>query len=130
MKKITKNEAVQLIQKGLFPVCQTSYRGDFVFVNSLSELDRLESISQYQLFVLWGYEESEIQSFELEKTAMELTIDEATELLLSNSPIYIKTIVKKDVDEFVGRRQLQDLLRLYRKYDLQHIPFRLYWNVE
>ena len=129
MKKITKKEATQLIEQGFFPVCQTSSRGDYFYVYSLSELQRLEGLSAYQLFVLWGYEKAAIQAFRIPDSAMELTVGDAISLMMEDVPVYVRALGEVQEEAFQGRFQIHDFENVCRKNKLYHRPFLVYWYV-
>lgn len=126
MKKITKHEATQLIQQGIFPICQTSSRGDYCFIYSLSELQRLEGLSSSQLFILFGYEDSELKAFQVPEDAMVLTLDEAISLLLKGEQVWVKILGEEDEKLFQGKSQFRNFENLYKEYNFAHHPLIIY----
>lgn len=129
MKKIRKQEATQLIEQGLFPVCQTSSRGDYCFVYSLAELQRLEKLSSSQLFILLGYEVSELQAFQVPSNAIDLTGNDAIALLLKGEKICVKALGEEGEKVFQGKGQFRDFENFYKENVLYHRPFIIYWYV-
>lgn len=131
MKKIRKQEATHLIEQGLFPVCQTSSRGDYCFVYSLAELQRLEKLCSSQLFILWGYEDLELQAFQVPSNAMDLTGNDADAiaLLLKGEKICVKALGEEGEKVFQGKGQFRDFENFYKENVLYHRPFIIYWYV-
>ena len=124
MKKITKDETIQLIDKGIFPKCEVS-RGTFVPVKSISELQRLEHLQDVQGFTLWGYEESELSDFNVPKRGIKIAINEATELILHNSPIFVKAI-GENVKGFSNANQLRNFIEYCRQLEFKGTSFFVY----
>ena len=131
MKKITKQRAIELINLGIYPLCEVS-RDVKRSVTSLTELQNLESLSGVQSFILWSYEDSEIESFKIPENALSVTVDEATNIILANDSadcICLKVIGKEE-RIFSGINQLKEFLELHKKCEFLKIPFLLYWKNE
>ena len=127
MKKITKDEAIQLIDKRIFPKCEVS-RGVFRPIRSISELQALEHLKDVQGFTLWGYEESELADFKAPKGGLKVTVDEATDFILSDSPtVYVKAIGEENVKGFSNTNQLRNYIEYCRQLDFRGVPFVVYW---
>lgn len=131
MKKITKQRAIELINLGIYPLCEVS-RDVKRSVTSLTELQNLENLSGVQSFILWSYEDSEIEAFKIPENALSVTVDEATNIIMtSNASDYIcLKIIGKEERVFSGVNQLRDLLELHKKCEFLKIPFLLYWKDE
>lgn len=128
MKKISKAEAVRLLNLGIFPKCMVS-REHLVPVRSLAELNNLEGLSEVQSFILYGYEEEELNSFFIPDNALLLDVNEATNLIIgNNSDDYaIMRIIGKEQIRFYSPNQLQEFIDLYRECLKKGTPFLLYW---
>lgn len=128
MKRITKKEAIDLIHRGIFPKCETS-RDIFIPVRTLADLQRLEDLSTVQNFILWGYEDSDIDSFVLPEDSLQVSIDEAADLILDNKDkIYVKIMGEEDDIIFFNSTQLNSFVRTCRDCELEGIPFLVYWR--
>lgn len=129
MKKISKAEAVRLLNLGIFPKCMVS-REHLVPVRSLSDLNHLEGLSEVQSFVLYGYEKEELESFVIPDNALLLDINEATNLIIGNNAddYTIMKIIGKEEIKFSSPNQLQEFIDLYRECVKKGTPFLLYWG--
>ena len=130
MKKITVAEARKLLELGIHPKCEVS-RDVKRSVTSLTELQNLENLSGVQGFILWGYEDSEIESFKVPDNALPVSLDEAANILnedISSDYICLKVIGKEEI-MLHGANQLRELFNLYKKYKFLKVPFLLYYTI-
>lgn len=113
MKRIDKTRAIELINMGIYPKCETS-REILVPVRSIDELNRLELLSTSQSFILYGYENEAISSFKIPDNAIELTIDEASPWLAeTGNYVFIKVIGQEE--EKMNFKQFVNFLRTVSK---------------
>lgn len=123
MKKITKERAIELLEKGFFPKCEIS-REVFRVIHSLDELKYYENLSIAQSFNLFGYTDKEIADYRVPDGALEVSIDDAYKLLHDcDVTIGARVIGEKEI----LLSELNDLTLFLRKYKSENIPFLLYW---
>ena len=91
MKKITVTEARKLLELGIYPKCEAS-RDVFRPVKSTQELENFLSLSSYQKCQFYGYDENEIEKFKVPADAIEITVEEATDMVASGNKIYARVI--------------------------------------
>lgn len=129
MKKISKQEAIRQLGLEIFPKCEVS-REVFKSIKTLDELQQLEKKSSVQKFELYGYDEKTIEAFVIPKDALPITIDEATDLIMSPKPedaAYIK-VIECEEQKFSQPSQLSEFISLYRKCTFKGDSFLLYWR--
>ena len=91
MKKITVNEALSQLKHGFFPKCEVS-RDSLKPVKSEQELQNFLKLSSVQKCQFYGYEQNEIKNFKVPDDALELSIDDSTDMLASGETIYARVI--------------------------------------
>lgn len=122
MEKINESRAIELIDLGFFPQCEVS-RDLFRFIRSRDELEMYKRLSSSQMFVLWGYTEEELNAFSLSNKESEVSLDEASKLLLSHNLIYGKAITDPEEVSFTS---IRELLEFYKECSISGEPFHLY----
>lgn len=123
MEKITKERAISLIGKGLFPKVEVS-REVFRIIHSLDELKYYENLASAQGFNLYGYSDKEIEDYKVPDGALEVSIDDAYKLLHDcDVTIGARVIGEKEI----LLSGLNDLSLFLRKYKSESLPFLLYW---
>ena len=91
MKKITVDQARRLLELGIYPKCEVS-RGVFRPVKSTQELENFLSLSSYQHCQFYGYDENEIKNFKVPADAIEMSVEEATDMVALRKQIYARVI--------------------------------------
>ncbi len=122
MERINENRAIELIGLGFFPQCEVS-RDVFRFIRSCDELEMYKHLSSSQMFILWGYTEEELNAFSLSNKESEVSLDEASHLLLSHNPIYGKAITDSEEVSFTS---IRELIEFYKECNISGEPFHLY----
>lgn len=91
MKKITAKEAKRLLELGIFPKCQVS-RDVMKPVKSLRDLNNFLKLSAYQKCQFYGYSQKSLNEFKVPDNIESLSIDSATDKLLSGETIQARAI--------------------------------------
>ena len=123
MKKITETRAKNLINMGIFPKCEVS-RSVFRYIHTSDELDCYKRISSLQMFTLWGYTDEEINDFCLSDLEIEISIDDATSMIVSGNAIYGRLIEEDEV----RLTSMQELLDFYKRATTLGETFHIYWK--
>lgn len=123
MKKITVDEAIQLLERGFFPKCQVE-RDIMRPVRSVRELDLLLSLSAYQQCQFYGFEQKELDRFKIPDDSISVSVEEAADMLLTKETIYAKTILGKE--ETLSN--MTSFASFIRKCDVNGDNFLLYWR--
>lgn len=105
MKKISSNEALNLISQGIFPKCQVA-RDVFEPVKSEQDLKNLLSLSSSQMCQFYGYEEKDIEDFKVPSKGVPISVDDATDIVVSGKRIHARAIGESeqsfsDLEHFV-----------------------------
>lgn len=121
MKKITEERAIKLIEKGIYPKCVITSKGDSIFVTSVSELSNLKQLG-----------DAGVQKFELFEVYTELNIpdgadalsfDDAFNLICSGVPS-INVIMYDGTSFKISSKN--ELVSFYRSQLVQKEPFAFY----
>ena len=122
MKKITVDQARRLLELGIYPKCEVS-RGVFRPVKSTQELENFLSLSSYQHCQFYGYDENEIKNFKVPADAIEMSVEEATDMVALRKQIYARVIGEKNEFTFMN---LNSFVAFLRKCDINGDSFLLY----
>ena len=106
MKKITVNEALSQLKHGFFPKCEIS-RDLLKPVKSEQELQNFLKLSTVQKCQFYGYEKKDIKNFKVPDGGLEVSVNEATDMLTSGETIYARVIGENersfmDLNSFVA----------------------------
>ena len=123
MKKITVDEAKKLLEHGIFPKCQVA-RDLIKPVKSVRELNNYIKLSAYQQCQFYGYNQKELDEFKAPDDSITLSVDEATDMLLTNELIYARTISGEE-ESFSN---MTSFVSFIRKCDVNGDNFLLYWR--
>ena len=121
MKKITVNEALSQLKHGFFPKCEIS-RDLLKPVKSEQELQNFFKLSTVQKCQFYGYEKKDIKNFKVPDGGLEVSINEATDMLTSGETIYARVIGENE-------RSFMDLnsfVTFLRKCNINGDNFLLY----
>lgn len=93
-------------------------------VKSLRELDNFLKLSTYQQCEFYGYSQENLKKFHVPDNSIALSIDEATDMILSKEKIYARQISEEekcfsDISSFVS---------FIKKCDVNGDNFLLYWR--
>lgn len=123
MKKITVDQARELLKQGIHPKCEVS-RDMFEPVKSTADIERFLSLSSYQGCQFYGYEQEEIESFKVPDYAAEISVDEATDMLVSGEKIFAQ-IIGENEQCFSN---LGSFVTFFKKCDFHGDTYILYWR--
>lgn len=121
MKKITVNEALSQLKHGFFPKCEIS-RDLLKPVKSEQELQNFLNLSSVQKCQFYGYEKKDIKNFKVPDGGLEVSVNEATDMLTSGETIYARVIGENE-------RSFMDLnsfVTFLRKCNINGDNFLLY----
>ncbi len=121
MKKITVNEALGQLKHGFFPKCEVS-RDSLKPVKSEQELQNFLKLSTVQKCQFYGYEQNEIENFKVPDDALELSIDDSTDMLTSGEIIYARVIGENEQ----SFNNLNSFVAFLRKCNINGDNFLLY----
>lgn len=121
MKKITVNEALSQLKHGFFPKCEVS-RDSLKPVKSEQELQNFLKLSSVQKCQFYGYEQNEIENFKVPDDALELSIDDSTDMLASGETIYARVIGENEQ----SFNNLNSFVAFLRKCNINGDNFLLY----
>ena len=121
MKKITVNQARQLIEQVIFPKCEVS-REVLKPVRSIQELENFLRLSSYQKCQFYGYGKKEIDEFKIPDGALPLTINQATSLLILKRNIFAR-VIGEDEQIFAD---LNSFVSFLKKCEIHGDSFLLY----
>ena len=124
MKKISYNEALSLLKHGFFPKCEVS-RDLLKPVKSEQELKNFSELSSVQKCQFYGYEQNEIENFKVPDDALELSINEASDLLTEGEAIYARVLGEKNEHNF---KDINSFIVFLRKCDINGNNILLYWH--
>lgn len=119
MRKITEKKAIQLLKEGHILKCQITAR-DIVPVKTESELRALlrlkaENVQMCEIFF-------EREKVKIPENAMEVSLDEAIQLIAEGEIVYGKTEEEEEITTQVA------LIQYYRSAKLRGEPM-LYWYI-
>ena len=122
MKKITEERAVKLIEKGIYPKCVITSKGDYIFVTSVSELSNLKQlgdagVQKFELFEVYT-------RLNVPDGADELSFDDAFNLLCSDVPSSINVIMYDGTSLKISSKN--ELVSFYRSQIVRKEPFAFY----
>lgn len=121
MKRISVNEALSQLKHGLFPKCKIS-RDLLKPVKSEQELQNFLKLSTVQKCQFYGYEQNEIENFKVPDDALELSIDDSTDMLTSGEIIYARVIGENEQ----SFNNLNSFVAFLRKCNINGDNFLLY----
>lgn len=121
MKKITVNEALSQLKHGFFPKCEIS-RDLLKPVKSEQELQNFLKLSTVQKCQFYGYEQDEIENFKVPDDALELSVNEATDMLFEGEKVYARVIGENERSFMV----LNSFVTFLRKCNINGDNFLLY----
>ena len=121
MKKISYNEALSLLKHGIFPKCEVS-RDLLKPVKSEQELKNFSELSSVQKCQFYGYEQEDIKSFKVPDNGLELSVNEATDMLASGDTIYARVIGENEQ----SLNNLNSFVAFLRKCNINGDNFLLY----
>lgn len=121
MKKISVDEARKLLKHGFFPKCEVS-RDSLKPVKSEQELQNFLKLSTVQKCQFYGYEQNEIENFKVPDDALELSIDDSTDMLASGEIIYARVIGENEQ----SFNNLNSFVAFLRKCNINGDSFLLY----
>ena len=121
MKKITVNEALSQLKYGFFPKCEIS-RDLLKPVKSEQELKNFSELSSVQKCQFYGYEQNEIENFKVPDGDLELSVNEATDMLVSGETIYARVIGENER----SFNNLNSFVAFLRKCNINGDNFLLY----
>lgn len=121
MKKITVDQARRLLELGIYPKCEVS-RDVFRPVKSTQELENFLSLSSYQHCQFYGYDENEIEKFKVPADAIEMSVEEATDMVALREKIYARVIGENE-QSFAD---LNSFISFMKKCEMHGDSFLLY----
>lgn len=121
MKKISYNEALSLLKHGFFPKCEVS-RNLLKPVKSEQELQNFLKLSTVQKCQFYGYEQDEIKNFKVPDGGLELSVNEATDMLFEGEKVYARVIGENERSFMV----LNSFVTFLRKCNINGDNFLLY----
>lgn len=121
MKKISYNEALSLLMYGFFPKCEVS-RDLLKPVKSEQELKNFSELSSVQKCQFYGYEQEDIKKFKVPDDGLELSVNEATDMLASGETIYARVIGENEQ----SFSNLNSFVAFLRKCNINGDNFLLY----
>lgn len=121
MKKITVNEALSQLKHGFFPKCEIS-RDLLKPVKSEQELQNFLKLSTVQKCQFYGYEQDEIKNFKVPDGGLELSVNEATDMLFEGEKVYARVIGENE-QSFTT---LNSFVAFLRKCNINGDNFLLY----
>lgn len=121
MKKISYNEALSLLKHGFFPKCEVS-RDLLKPVKSEQELQNFLKLSTVQKCQFYGYEQDEIKNFKVPDGGLELSVNEATDMLFEGEKVYARVIGENERSFMV----LNSFVTFLRKCNINGDNFLLY----
>ena len=121
MKKITVNEALSQLKHGFFPKCEIS-RDLLKPVKSEQELQNFLKLSTVQKCQFYGYEQDEIKNFKVPDGGLELSVNEATDMLFEGEKVYARVIGENE-QSFTT---LNSFVAFLRKCNINGENFLLY----
>ena len=121
MKKISYNEALSLLKHGFFPKCEVS-RNLLKPVKSEQELQNFLKLSTVQKCQFYGYEQDEIKNFKVPDGGLELSVNEATDMLFEGEKVYARVIGENERSFMV----LNSFVTFLRKCNITGDNFLLY----
>lgn len=121
MKKITVSEALSQLKHGFFPKCQVS-RDLLKPVKSEQELKNFSELSSVQKCQFYGYEQNEIENFKVPDGGLEMSVNEATDMLASGKAIYARVIGENEQ----SFNNLNSFVAFLRKCNINGDNFLLY----
>lgn len=122
MKKISVTEARKLLELGIYPKCEVS-RDVFRPVKSMQELENFLKLSSCQKCQFYGYDENEIKNFKVPADAIEMSVEEATDIVVLREKIYARVIGEKNELTF---ENLNSFVAFLRKCNINGDSFLLY----
>lgn len=123
MERINEAMAIQQLNSGFFPKCKVS-REVYRYIHSSDELESYKRLSSCQQFVLLGYTDKEISDFCLSDSEIQISIDEATDMIVSGNPVYGRLIEEDEVK----LSSLRELVDFYKRATTLGETFHLYWK--
>ena len=121
MKKISYNKALSLLMHGFFPKCEVS-RDLLKPVKSEQELKNFSELSSVQKCQFYGYEQEDIKKFKVPDDGLELSVNEATDMLASGETIYARVIGENEQ----SLNNLNSFVAFLRKCNINGDNFLLY----
>ena len=121
MKKITVDEALSQLKHGFFPKCEVS-RDLLIPVKSERELQNFIAKSSTQKCQFYGYEQKDIKNFKVPNNGIELSVDDATEMLVKGETIYAR-VMGENEQNF---NNLNSFVTFLRKCNINGDNFLLY----
>lgn len=121
MKKITVDQARKLLELGIHPKCEVS-RDVFRPVKSMQELENFLNLSSYQKCQFYGYDKNEIESFKVSADAIEMSVEEATDMVALEKKIYAR-VIGEDEKSFAD---LNSFISFIKKCEMNGDSFLLY----
>ena len=118
MRKIAEDEAIRLIETGIFPKCKVS-KGTFKPVRSLTDLSNLKNLADLKVQSFELYDDS--GSEQLPENVEELELDEAFRLLCIKQTVLCKNNGKET--EVLTTSELTSLIR---QFNIRGEKFVLY----
>ena len=120
-KKITVTEALSQLKHGFFPKCEIS-RDLLKPVKSEQELQNFSELSFVQKCQFYGYEQDEIKNFKVPDGGLELSVNEATDMLFEGEKVYARVIGENE-QSFTT---LNSFVAFLRKCNINGDNFLLY----
>ena len=124
MKKISTNEALRQLKHGFFPKCEVA-RDLLKPVKTEQELKNFITMSSVQKCQFYGYEEDDVKIFKVPDDALELSINDASDLLTEGKAIYARVLGEKNEHTF---KDINSFIAFLRKCDINGNNILLYWN--
>ena len=121
MKKITVDEALNQLKHGFFPKCEVS-RDLLIPVKSERELQNFIAKSSIQKCQFYGYEQKDIKNFKVPNNGIELSVDNATDMLVKGETIYAR-VMGENEQSFTT---LNSFVAFLRKCNINGDNFLLY----
>ena len=121
MKKITVDEALNQLKHGFFPKCEVS-RDLLKPVKSERELQNFIAKSSIQKCQFYGYEQKDIKKFKVPNNGIELSVNDATEMLVKGKTIYAR-VMGENERSFMD---LNSFVTFLRKCNINGDNFLLY----
>ena len=123
MKKISVNEARQLLMQGIFPKCQVS-RDLFSPVKSERELMNFLNLSSLQKCQFYGFSDEEIENFKVPDGSLAMSSDEALAMVAGGETIFAR-IIGENEQSFSNLTSLGAFLK---RCEVNGENYLLYWH--
>ena len=123
MKKISQNEALCQLKHGFYPKCEVD-RDILKPVRNPRDVENFVKLSSVQKCQFYGYDREEVRSFVIPENGLEISVDEATEMIMEGEKIYARILGEKDEQTFAD---VNSFVAFIKKCNINGDNILLYW---